>query len=264
MSEDYKVQPGDCISSIAYAHGFFWETLWNHGSNSELKSQRRDPNILNEGDLVHIPDLTLKQESGSTEKRHSFKLKGVPAKLKLKLMRPKPPKDEEQSKPPAGGNSGPAGFGSLPGVGGESTDDTLSDLADPDYTPPKEEEEPIKNAPYVFEVDGVRVDEGKTDDDGCVKIPIQPDARVGRLTVHPGKPEEKTFTLDLGGMDPVDEVPGVRKRLANLGFFCAPEGPENADDLAGALRKFQEKHGLQETGKIDDATKSKLKEIHGC
>ena len=65
-------------------------------------------------------------------------------------------------------------------------------------------------------------------------------------------------------MDPVDEVPGVRKRLANLGFFCAPEGPENADDLAGALRKFQEKHGLQETGKIDDATKSKLKEIHGC
>lgn len=265
MPTDYQAKSGDCVSSVAFNHGFFWETLWNHGSNSELKTKRKDPNILKEGDVVHIPDLTLKQESGATEQRHRFKLKGVPAKLKLKLTRPKPPKDEEESKPSAASSASPGLGGSIPGIGGGGgEDDNTSDLADPDYEPPKEEEEPIKNAPYVFEVDGVRVDEGKTDGDGCVEIPLMPNARVGRLTVHSGKPEEKTFTLDLGGMDPVDEVPGVRKRLANLGFFCAPDGPENSDDLESSLRKFQEKNSLDVTGKTDDATKSKLKELHGC
>jgi hypothetical protein len=86
MSEDYEVQPGDCMSSIAYSHGFFWQTLWNDGSNSDLKSKRKNPNVLMTGDVVHIPDLTVKQESGATEKRHKFMLKGVPEKLRIKLL----------------------------------------------------------------------------------------------------------------------------------------------------------------------------------
>jgi hypothetical protein len=266
MPMDYQVNSGDCISSVAFNHGFFWETLWNHGDNSELKSKRKDPNILKEGDVVHIPDLTLKEESCATENRHRFKLKGVPAKLKLRLMRPKPEKDEDESKP-AGSGSSAAGLGaSLPGPlgGGGGGGEGNSDLSDPDYKPPKEEEEPISNAPYIFEVDGSLVDEGKTDGDGGVEIPLPPNAKEGRITVHPGKPEEKTFALQLGGVDPVDEVSGVRQRLANLGFFCAPEGPADAEDLQTSLRKFQEKNSLDVTGKIDDATKSKLKDLHGC
>ncbi len=266
--EDYKVKDGDCISSIAFSHGFFWETLWNHGKNSDLKSKRKDPNILKEGDVVHIPELSPKEESCATEKRHKFKLKGVPAKLKLKLMQPKKPKDDEDEAggKPAGGSSPLGGMGgAVPGLpgGGSGGDSGESDLADAEYKPAKEEEEPIANAPYIFEVDGVRVDEGNTDGNGCIQIPLAPDAKEGRIIVNKGKPEERVITLDLGAMDPVDEPSGVRKRLLNLGYLCQPDGPADSEDLQAALRKFQQDKGLNVTGRIDDPTKNKLKELHG-
>ena len=245
--EDYKVQKGDCVSSVAFSKGFFWETLWNHGKNSELKSKRKDPNILKEGDVLHIPELSPKEESCATEKRHKFKLKGVPAKLKLRIMQTKSGKDEEED---SGGGGG----------GGDSGE---SDQADPDYKPAKVEEEPVKNAPYVFEVDGVRVDEGETDGDGCVQIPVVPNAREGLLIINKGRDGERVITLDLGAMDPIDEPAGVRKRLINLGYLCQPEGPEDSEDLQAAVRKFQQEVGLDVSGKIDDPTRKKIKELHG-
>jgi hypothetical protein len=85
MSEDYQVKQGDCISSIAYEHGFFGETLWKHGGNASLKSKRKDPNVLMEGDVVHIPDKAEKLENGATEQKHRFRRKGVPAKLAVQF-----------------------------------------------------------------------------------------------------------------------------------------------------------------------------------
>jgi hypothetical protein len=64
MAIDRRVHQGDCLNSIADETGFFWETLWNHASNDSLKQQRRDPNVLEPGDVVHVPDKTPKQESG--------------------------------------------------------------------------------------------------------------------------------------------------------------------------------------------------------
>ncbi len=86
MPEDYEVQSGDCMSSIAYGHGFFWETLWNLPENAGLKEKRQDPNVLMDGDIVRIPDLTIKQQPGATNQRHRFKLKGVPETFSMKLL----------------------------------------------------------------------------------------------------------------------------------------------------------------------------------
>ena len=86
MPETYEVEPGDCMSSIAFSHGFFWETLWNDASNAELKARRKNPNVLMTGDVVQIPDLTVKQEPGATETRHKFMLKGVPEKLRMRFL----------------------------------------------------------------------------------------------------------------------------------------------------------------------------------
>src|SRR6266446_4614155 len=99
MAEDYEVQDGDCVSSIAFAHGFFWETLWNDGKNSSLKEKRKDPNILKAGDMMHIPERTLKEESCATEQKHKFKLKGVPAKLRLRLVKEKKEPEKESEEP---------------------------------------------------------------------------------------------------------------------------------------------------------------------
>jgi N-acetylmuramoyl-L-alanine amidase len=86
MEEDYEVQAGDCISSIAYERGFSLETIWNHPANAALKQRRRNPYVLRPGDVLKIPDKTEHLESCQTEKRHTFKLKGVPAKLRVRLV----------------------------------------------------------------------------------------------------------------------------------------------------------------------------------
>jgi hypothetical protein len=85
--QSYVVQQGDCMSSIAQASGLFWQTIWNRPENAALKQTRADPNLLMAGDVVFVPTLKKKQHPSPPSTRTGFKLKGVPAKLKLRLTR---------------------------------------------------------------------------------------------------------------------------------------------------------------------------------
>jgi len=207
---DYTVQQGDCISSIAQQHGFSWQTIWNHANNAGLRAKRQSPNVLLPGDVLFIPDKEEKIHPGPTEKRHTFKKKGVPAKLRLKI---------------------------------EFND------------------EPRANQPYFLQIDG-RHYSGNTDAQGRLAHSIPLDARKGKLKVGI-PPDQDEYDLDLGHMDPVDEVSGVQARLNNLGFDCGPADGKMGPDTEAALRSFQEKHKLQVTGKADAATRAKLVDIHG-
>jgi hypothetical protein len=86
------VKQGDCIMSVAEAHGFFWETIWNHPDNGELKQLRNDPNILFPGDIVIIPEITLRIENAPTDTRTKFvkKTNHVHVRLRLLDMKRKP------------------------------------------------------------------------------------------------------------------------------------------------------------------------------
>jgi len=82
----YEAKADDCINSIAHRHGLFWETVWEHAENAELRKKREDPNVLMAGDLVFIPVLQMRYEAGATEARHRFRVKGAPAVVSLRFL----------------------------------------------------------------------------------------------------------------------------------------------------------------------------------
>jgi hypothetical protein len=244
---EYKVKQGDCLASIAEAHGFFWETLWNLPENSELQRRHQEPTILMPGEIVHIPDLTMKQESGDTEQQHSFRRKGTPAMLRLQIMRPAEPEEEE-----------PPGQEEVEVPEEEPMEVTEEDPILPDDEP----EEPWANAPYILDIDG-KWSEGRTDGDGKLEVFIPPGSREGRLTMEPGTQREQVYILKLGHMDPVISMTGVADRLNNLGYHNGSRPTEMTPDLQESIRVFQKANSLQETGEADQATQDKLTEKHG-
>jgi N-acetylmuramoyl-L-alanine amidase len=92
---DYTVGSGESIASIAKQQGFLWKTIWEHGNNSGLRAKRKDPNQLAPGDKLFIPDKGKKTVSKPVDARHSFKRKGEPTKLKLRLTTMDEPRAKE-------------------------------------------------------------------------------------------------------------------------------------------------------------------------
>lgn len=210
-SGNYTVKEGDCLSSIAYKAGHVWETIWNDPSNSELKSKRKDPNVILAGDRLFIPKLRLKEEARGTDAKHVFEKKGAPIKLRLRFL----------------------------------TDD-----------------DPRANEKFEVAVDGAKVGEGTLDGDGRLEVSIPPDGKVA--VVHIGEGASlSTHVLQLGGVDPVNEITGIQHRLSNLGYSCQPTG-ELDDDTREAISRFQKAAGLTVTGEPDENLKSALVKSHGC
>ncbi len=77
----HTVKQGECMESIAWKYGHFWQYLWSHPNNAALKQKRKEPNLLYPGDVVSVPDIRVDSVTRSTAKTHEFKIKGVPSKL---------------------------------------------------------------------------------------------------------------------------------------------------------------------------------------
>jgi len=121
-------------------------------------------------------------------------------------------------------------------------------------------DEPRANAAYVLDIDGTKSN-GTTDRNGKLEMFIPPNAMRGRITFTE---EGEEFEFRLGHLDPVTEVSGVQGRLLNLGLYDGPVDGEMNEKLEEAIRIFQERNGLDRTGKLDDNVKSWLKRAHGC
>ena len=87
MPINYQVKQGDCIFSIAFEHGFFADTIWNHPENAKLKEKRQDPNVLMPGDIVFVPDKRLKEVSEPTNDVFKYRCKNTPKMFRVQIVR---------------------------------------------------------------------------------------------------------------------------------------------------------------------------------
>lgn len=118
--------------------------------------------------------------------------------------------------------------------------------------------EPRANEAYSLNLDGELIS-GTTDRDGWLICSIPPGAKAAKVTFGGDK---EVYDLDLGRLDPIEEITGALARLRNLGFYAGPVDGD-PDDLEVALVDFQAARDLEITGELDDATKAELKQVYG-
>jgi N-acetylmuramoyl-L-alanine amidase len=207
------VKQGECIKTIAYESGFFWKTIWNHPQNDQLRSRRKNPNVLLPGDRVFVPSKRQKAEPAETGAIHTFRLKGIPIQFKVRLL---------------------------------------------DWT-----DRPRPGLHYTLEIDGKKTT-GVTPEDGLISQSIAPTAKIAKLVVEKPEQGEELYEFHLGHLNPRDDIAGIQARLKNLGFLKGEPTGLLDDATRQALRTFQAKTGLAETGgEADAATQDALVEAHG-
>jgi N-acetylmuramoyl-L-alanine amidase len=244
MATNHQAKACDSIGSIAYEYGIPWEEIWNHPKNAELKRLRRDPNILKQGDVVHIPDWKPKPYILPTGKRHRIVYPRPYTRLRLRVVvDPGPaPTDDPAAAPPSGGRN------------------LVAQDPPPDTKP--RSDQPRAGVAYDLLVDDL-VLHGTTDGDGYIDCKIPPNAAKARLVLAPGTPHETSLAVRIGHLDPADQVSGIKQRLRNLCFDCGDQSDDETPAFAAAVRAFQAKHGLDVTGSVDDRTRAEIVKAHG-
>jgi len=70
--------------------------------------------------------------------------------------------------------------------------------------------------------------------------------------------------LEVGTLDPIEEVTGIQARLTNLGFFPGPTDGIFGSRTEAEVRAFQKGAGLLDDGVVGPKTRKKLTTEYGC
>lgn len=119
---------------------------------------------------------------------------------------------------------------------------------------------PLGGKPYKLNLDGT-ITTGSLNGDGVLDVFIPPDARVAVIEIGPNGALARS-TMMLGNLDPIEVVSGVKKRLANLGYYRGPDDDQVTEEYKESLRQFQRARGIEPSGTLDDATQSELEAAH--
>jgi N-acetylmuramoyl-L-alanine amidase len=70
--------------------------------------------------------------------------------------------------------------------------------------------------------------------------------------------------VNIGHLDPINQMSGIQGRLNNLGYNSGPVDGIRGPITTAAVKAFQKKHKLAVDGIPGPITQGKLKEVHGC
>jgi hypothetical protein len=124
---------------------------------------------------------------------------------------------------------------------------------------------PIANAPYELLIEE-EIHRGTTDDKGRLEQRIPMDSQKGQLRLENGL----TWDLLIGHLNPLGAdtsdqgISGAQGRLLNLGYEVGKVDGIFGAKTEAALKQFQADGSLPVTGRLDEATRTKLIETHGC
>lgn len=87
MAKVHTVKQGENFNLIAKQHNIAdWRDIYRHAGNAELRQKRPNPNILQPGDQVVIPDLIRPKITVRSGAHHKFVLTGSNQKLQLRIV----------------------------------------------------------------------------------------------------------------------------------------------------------------------------------
>lgn len=217
VREVHVVGARQCMAWIANRHGFrAASTLYDHPRNAALRRERPDPDLLWPGDEVQILVGEERFDEIATGARHPYWARSASRWLRVVLH-----------------------------------DADGAPLADVEAT---------------VLLSGGRNVVRTTNGNGLLEAPVPPDAdRAVVVTAH------YQWPLDLANVRPISGSPdegrsGAWRRLANLGSHARPAGRAGAqggaaggvagrrDDFDAVVWDFQSRHGLEPTGRLDEAT----------
>ena len=127
-----------------------------------------------------------------------------------------------------------------------------------------ENHQPLTGIRYELKAGGKSAS-GQTDGAGllCEEIPLAAKTAELKLWLNDGEQEScLTWTLQLGHMEPVESVYGLKSHLFNLGYDCGEVNDQFDQKTRDALLEFQQNHDLPQTGENDQPTQDKLLSLH--
>lgn len=125
-----------------------------------------------------------------------------------------------------------------------------------------EHQQPFKKTKYRMAVDGKTLD-GTTDDDGVLEVSVPADAQEAVITVIRGTGDEVTYPkLKLGMLDAIETDTGVQARLQSLGYDCPVDGDLTTDKSRAAVKAFQARSDLTQSGDVDQATRNAVRDAY--
>ena len=241
----HTVQPGDCFNSIAKEHGFYnYLTLYEHGENASIKGNRKNPNMLVEGDAVAIPAKRQKKVALDLDKDKKFVVDRKKTKLRLAL------KDCEDRNLPV--TEVKLVVGSLTSTAKPNDSGLIEVEVDPSVKAGTLSIKPLllkKPVPPERPVAGPEPE----------KPPHPPKITAKEFTDEPlaedKTPVELEIALKIGFLEPHTEVRGALQRLNNLGCKVPDATARTADDDAAkrVIKSYQKYKGEKDpSGAIAD------------
>ena len=120
--------------------------------------------------------------------------------------------------------------------------------------------EPRAGEEYELEIEDLKFS-GKTDSQGWIRQSIPPAAKIGKLLLAKGA---EVYQLQLGNLNPSDEITGAQGRLWNLGLYFGVIDGKMSDELEEAIQEYQFTKNIEPDGKLTPATRDFLKADYGA